>query len=823
MKPKSSSFLYKLLTLAVLLFSAVLFINATKKSPASTRLQDDAAGITISGKSNDFIITPRTNSSLTFKQNSGSGSNVNYVIKSYSGSNVSSGTLNFSGGTATATVNLPEGYYEISMPDANAAFGILSIAPFTGNRDTFFSMDAAMAQLQSTVGACGDMIKTLQRTGISSARERLFNYKPTSYDNLSSGSGPNKALDDIHQLYKQNNVSILELFQSGYGATIPGVPFPQNFVSMQNSWTNLFKKYNYSWGGVEIMNEPDLKGVAGDQYTAVVKAAAYIFDNAGINAPIVGGAFGTAPGQFHDACAYNGLLNNVDYISFHNYDKPALLQSTVSNFRSWLKKSNKEAMPLWITESGMPWSGTGRPVMKEDGISALEITMRGIEAKACGISRYSPFVFGYYKEGTKNFGMVGKDGTPLRSFAAYANAVKILSGYQYIGDLQNVPSSLKLARVFASTTNPSLPDIAVLYNDNFNPGGTVQLNIPVKKAVGIDGRNFTVNGNSIPISDGLTYVYLDPATANGAINTNTTASKLLLASKGSSKIVQSKPSPVILQYIYQNSNVSATTNRYFVSQSNASSFPVTVRIHNLSNSAVTETLTWKAADASSTSTNGQQNVTVNGGESKDINWTINLSQVLGAGSNKYLEVDANSAGDKQSIFLPFLIEGNMQTNLAMERVSFKAPLTDLTKWHKNNNGNGTANFSVVDNHFHMDMSFNNSGDNWSYPRFDLQNTNSASTGILVRAKIDTKSHNVALFIITKDNKTYWANNIFPADGNWHVIYVDFGDMRPYNNDESNYTISPGMIKQLSIGMNSAGTSNSLEVSDLNMVKRNNSN
>ena len=40
-----------------------------------------------------------------------------------------------------------------------------------------------------------------------------------------------------------------------------------------------------------------------------------------------------------------------------------------------------------------------------------------IEALASGVASYFPFVFVYYEEGAKNFGMMGREATPLRSMS----------------------------------------------------------------------------------------------------------------------------------------------------------------------------------------------------------------------------------------------------------------------------------------------------------------------------------------------------------------------------------------------------------------------
>ena len=118
-------------------------------------------------------------------------------------------------------------------------------------------------------------------------------------------------------------------------------------------------------------------------------------------------------------------------------------------------------MPLWITECGRPWSrGPDRPPIAEDQTSALDIVMKGVEARACGVARYFPFVYPFYEENSNNFGMTDRRGTPLRSLAAYAQMIRVLANQRYLGDLRQNEPGISRARVFGDDHQT----IAVLYS-----------------------------------------------------------------------------------------------------------------------------------------------------------------------------------------------------------------------------------------------------------------------------------------------------------------------------------------------------------------------
>ena len=142
------------------------------------------------------------------------------------------------------------------------------------------------------------------------------------------------------------------------------------------------------------------------------------------------------------------MLDCVDVASFHTYDRAARMQELVGKYRDWLAAHGRPDMPLWITESGRPWKkGPSRPPADQDAASALDITRKAIEVRACGVARYFAFVYPFYEENENNFGMLDRWGTPLRSFAAYAQAARALGGKQYLGDLR-LGESAPAARVF---------------------------------------------------------------------------------------------------------------------------------------------------------------------------------------------------------------------------------------------------------------------------------------------------------------------------------------------------------------------------------------
>ena len=235
------------------------------------------------------------------------------------------------------------------------------------------------------------------------------------------------------------------------------------------------------WGGVEASNEPDLKASPADQYVPLVKTLSYALKEAHSPAPLVSGVFATIPpGPFFDTCLSNGMLDDSDAVSFHSYDRAPDVEGTVSRYRAWLKRGGKEACRFGIRNAAGPgcW---GRTALRRTRMppARWRSRRRRSNSMACGVARYFPFVYVYYEEGQKNFGMMGREATPLRSMAAYAACIQALSGKRYLGDIRGLGNSVKLARVFG---NPAEAEcVAVIYTGTVDPKATIPFPVKVTR------------------------------------------------------------------------------------------------------------------------------------------------------------------------------------------------------------------------------------------------------------------------------------------------------------------------------------------------------
>ena len=125
--------------------------------------------------------------------------------------------------------------------------------------------------------------------------------------------------------------------------------------------------------------------------------------------------------------------------------------------------------------------------------------------------------------------MLDKNYSPLLLFAAYAQAVRALSNLSYVGDLAVVHASIKRARVFASDEQ------CVIVVFAGPQAGHVMLDsrLPCQRIEGIDGRIISASSQqTIPTSDGITYIWTDYHSIAPLLKTDTRAMQLYAAGRG---------------------------------------------------------------------------------------------------------------------------------------------------------------------------------------------------------------------------------------------------------------------------------------------------
>jgi len=773
-----------------------------------------------------FFISPDQPAVLRWQVESGAlGDAVPYTVRDYAGKATGSGRAVRSGGnTLEATLRLPQGLYEIEIPAGKERFGILSLPAWQGQPEAFFAIDGALSWLVRDDAVREGLVKAAHRMGISMIRERL------RWGAVSAAAGQwrwdaDQRYDTLRQTCLKHRVEVLEMAHDGPPWLGQVGVYPQDLVGAARSWGEIAKRWRPTWGALEVWNEPDIHfggNLPADQYVPLVKAIAYGLADARVDVPLVGGVMAHANRDFLDTAARNRLLESIDAFSFHNYGPAMRMESAIAEYRAWLDNTALGTWPLWITECGRPWqTGPERPPVDQDAASALDITAKGIEARACGIARYFPFVYPDYVEGKYNFGMVDKRATPLRSIAAYAQAIRALAGRAYLGDLGHGDPGLARARVFGDDRQT----VAVLYTGKVEPAAKVRLGLAVLRVEGIDGRSLApAPDGSLPVPDGLAYAWLERDRLGERLLTNTSARKLLRASR-TEPTKPRRPGPLVLRYQYDAKLLRPTSEGYHFRASQAGKTPLVVRAFNLSEIPVQAALRL-ACDppALSVGDGAAQSIRVPARSSADVRWEIGLSDAFERQDRVRVEVLLGPTASKSSreLSVVFFGEPTLIGMLGRSAHWVRLPIQDRARWTPSAPPRAEMSMeSTPEASWLLKVKFAE-GDRWVYPQFKLpqQTVLQAKGGLVIRARCPG-SADVRVLLLEGDADVVYTSPkpLFTADGQWHVRTVRFRDfvLSPFNAPDPNGRLDLDRVRRISVGLSSQSAQNTLEVSDVCVV------
>jgi hypothetical protein len=168
------------------------------------------------------------------------------------------------------------------------------------------------------------------------------------------------------------------------------------------------------------------------------------------------------------------------------------------------------------------------------------------------------------------------------------------------------------------------------------------------------------------------------------------------------------------------------------------------------------------------------------------------------------------------------MEGGFEQHLKSHRNQSPLPISDPAQWKANIAGHGRSTFSATpEGGWKMELKFSGSSGNWAYPKLPLKAKIDTSlySGFLIRSRILNKGDTVAIIAGTPGAPSFWVPDLFPADGEWHVVYVPFAEFKPGPGGAGNQNtrLDPAAWDTISIGMNSRVPENTMEVSHFILV------
>lgn len=749
-----------------------------------------------------------------------------YRIINYEGAEVAQGKASIDeAGQVSIPAVLPAGFYEVVFPETFPS------APATGiwsrNRhsllnvpasqvDSFLGVDAALSWLTKPKER-PELIRNLQNVIGSSAlaRERMA-WQEIHVQEDKWNWETKSAYESTRKMYAEAGISLLEVFHNApmrWGRS-QGGRFPDDLLAASRSWRELAYRWHAYWGALEAWNEPDIAfggNQPADQYLPLLKTIRYTMREAGIDTPIGGGVFATNGRAYISLAARNGLLDECDFVSFHYYGDPLGLERLIGQHRMWLEEFGQPHKPLWLTETGITRPGKSgvRPDREVQARTALTYAMQAVESRACGIERFFPFVYPAYSENSdsRHYGMLDHMRTPLRTLAASAQTAYALSGTVYAGDLPvEIARDAKRFRVF-ETPDDKEPVLVVAYSGTVALGATMKVPFPMQSAQGIDGRLLElVDSQTFPIPDGIAYLKVAARDVKDLLVKDTEAMRLYqLAQKKSPP--PPPVTPIVLQPQLDMKSLSAVSTSGYFFPKEKTRIPVNVGVNNLGKD--TRRITLRAGTSAP-----QKTIIVAGGTREIVTMEADVETLpAGFAETKQLDITATSDGGERISPAVLLLNASggldIGTHLKGSHYQFPLSLGEAYRWTNHSSG------KIVFEHqeaaawgFRVD--FPAGVDRWAYPRFTLpQELDSArTTGVLLKARCPNPATIRLMAWDDQGRQSYTPFSLFPADGEWHVVYVSY---------ENFLQVDVGKPVKISIGLNSKTESNILEVSDIYII------
>ena len=402
--------------------------------------------------------------SLRFGLESGTAPDqVAYRLVDYAGGLVTQGRLHFvKANQWEASLQPAQGYYEVELPASGQRFGVICLPGWKGKPDSFFAIDGGLSWLVSDTALREQLIDQARRSGISMVRD-----PPTGADESGSRTtnldGPSR-YDSLRQFYRRRDMPFSSwtrrpwLWPATFAVSsrpagrrgIMGRTGPE--VGFRMGWAGGLER-----AGHRLWRRPAGRSVCGNRQGHQLRTVSSRRAHS-----VVGGVMAYPNREFLETSAASGLLDRVDAFSFHNYGGGGHasggrgLSPVACEIRPWRDAALAHRVRPALDARSRP--AAHRPGPEKRARHRHE----GSGGQGLRVARYFPFVYPFYQENTSNFGMTDRRGTPLRSFACYAQMIRVLAHKHFLGDLRQSPRKSPGPRVFGDDRE----SVLILYTKN---------------------------------------------------------------------------------------------------------------------------------------------------------------------------------------------------------------------------------------------------------------------------------------------------------------------------------------------------------------------
>ena len=360
---------------------------------------------------------------------------------------------------------LPPGYYRIVGGNPARRDGLATLAVVAGggarHDAAHTAIDAALSSI-SRRGAfpCpwngGDTERTvadlLDLAGFTLVRDRLWwgevQPKPGTEPRFSRPLGN-------AELLARRGARISGMFHDAPTWTHPSPKLPRDLDALHRFCAEAAAAFGDRAGDWEFWNEPDIHCAPEPvwEYAAALKTAYLGFKSSRPDLPVLNGALCLMPqrSRYLEVMLDNDAALYFDAFNHHWYAPPSTYPEFFSTIRSRLEEAGAADCPIWITEFGTELEGHAQAQSaterRKEHSPGQERVLAEFYPKAHiafmmeGVERAFFFVFGVRNErgGSKDFGVLRRNGTAKPIFSAMATMNRQLGGKRLVGRMDAPP------------------------------------------------------------------------------------------------------------------------------------------------------------------------------------------------------------------------------------------------------------------------------------------------------------------------------------------------------------------------------------------------
>ncbi|MBQ7667261.1 MAG: hypothetical protein IJS46_04625 [Kiritimatiellae bacterium] len=260
----------------------------------------------------------------------------------------------------------------------------------------------------------------------------------------------------IAALFRDRGIGVSDIFIGTPKWASPLRRLPGDLAALFRGCRDMAAAFGDTVEDWEFWNEPDIHFAPEPvwDFAAAQKAAYLGFKAARPEIPVAMAGLCQPPdGLYLKTLLANGVAPYFDIFNYHTYAPVSQYPSFFATMRKTLAEAGAGDRPIWITESGTNLEGPAalesvRPAFKahspdQELVVAEFFAKSQIAMQMAGMERNFAFLLGAYSErdGTKDWGLLRRDGTVKPAYAALATITHELGGATLAGALDVGPGA----------------------------------------------------------------------------------------------------------------------------------------------------------------------------------------------------------------------------------------------------------------------------------------------------------------------------------------------------------------------------------------------